>query len=123
VEPLSPSSLQVKFVARATYLEADITGLASPDGARTALSRIGAEATRHGAQRVLINCLGILGQTAPYDHQQLGQALARHLGGVRCALVTSPTKLLGVMGAAAQAEGADYRAFVQVEAALAWLCA
>lgn len=122
VEPLSPSSLQVMFVARGDYLEAEITGLASPDGAHSVLARIGAEAAQQAANRVLINCLGILGQTAPYDHQQLGLALARHLGGVRCALVTSPTKLLGVMGTAAQAAGADYRAFVKVDAAATWLC-
>jgi len=110
------------FVARGAYLEAEITGLASPEGAHSVLARIGAETAQQGAQRVLMNCLGILGQTAPYDHQQLGQALARHLGSVRCALVTSPTKLLGVMGTAAQAAGADYRAFVGIDDAVAWLC-
>jgi hypothetical protein len=110
------------FIARPTHLEAEIFGLASPEGARTVLAQVGAEAARQQARRVLLNCLGILGQTAPYDHQQLGQVLAHHLGGVRCALVTSPTKLLGVMGASAQAAGADYGAFVNIDEAVAWLC-
>lgn len=110
-------------MARKGYLEAVITGLASPEGARAVLAQTGTEAARQGARRVLLDCLGVLGQTAPYDHQQLGQALARHLPGVRCALVTTPAKLLGVLGAAAQGAGADYRGFVSVDEALTWLSA
>jgi hypothetical protein len=121
VQPLSPTSLQVVFIARPTHLEAEISGLASPEGARAVLVQIGHEAARQEARRVLLNCLGILGQTAPYDHQQLGLVLARHLGGVRCALVTSPSKLRGVMGASAQAAGADYGAFTSLAEAVAWL--
>lgn len=119
--PLSESSLQVAFVDNEGHLEAVITGLASPAGAKAVLARIGQEAARRGARRVLLNCLGILGQTAPYDHQQIGLALARNLGGVRCALVTAPAKLQGVMSEAARGAGADYRGFDNLADAQAWL--
>lgn len=114
--------MRVEFVARPGYLEALITGLASLEGAYAVLAQTETELAKRDAHRVLLNCLGVLGQTAPYDHQQLGHALARHLGHARCALVTVPTKLLGVMGAAAQGAGADYRAFADVDEAVAWLC-
>ncbi len=123
MEPLSPSSLRVDFTQRTGYLEAVVTGLASPEGARAVLARAGAEVERTSNERILLDCLGILGQTAPYDHHQLGLALAAHLGQARCALVTAPTKLIGVMGAAAQGAGARYRAFADVAEARAWLLA
>ena len=121
MEILSPSSLHVSFVSHEDYLEALITGLASPDGAQAVLAQAGAEATRSKSTRVLLNCLDILGQTAPYDHHLLGVTLARHLRGVRCALVTSPAKIRGVMGRAAKAEGAEYQAFSDLGQAVLWL--
>jgi hypothetical protein len=122
LDPLSPSSITVSFVAHGAYLEANLCGLASLAGAESALEKTAAEARRLGAIRILLDCLGILGQTAPYDHRLLGQSLARHLAGRRCALVTAPAKLLGVMGTAAVEAGMDYRAFVDLEHAKAWLC-
>jgi hypothetical protein len=112
----------VAFVVHESHLEAVITGLASPEGAGAVLARVGEEAARRGARRVLLDCLQILGQTAPYDHQQIGLALARHLRGVRCALVTARSKLQGVMSEAARGAGADYQAFDNLADARVWLC-
>lgn len=119
----APPTLHAEFHLRDRYLEAVLTGLASAQAAREALLRTGEACDKAGAQRVLINCLGILGQTAQYEHEHLGEVLAQYLKGRRCALVTAPTKIKGVMGAAAKAEGADYGAFGNVADAVAWLCA
>ncbi|MBE7942827.1 MULTISPECIES: STAS/SEC14 domain-containing protein [Ramlibacter] len=114
-------SLAVRFVGGGAFLEAVITGLASLEGARAVLLQTAREAAQRDSARVLINCLGILGQTAQHDHEQLGLFLAQHFGRRRCALVTAPSKIKGVMTAAAHVAGADYRAFPDRPAAVAWL--
>lgn len=114
-------SLRAHFLQQDGFLEAVISGLASLEGARAVLLQTAQEASRLDARCVLINCLGILGQTAQHDHEQLGLFLARHFPQRRCALVTAPTKIKGVMTAAAHVAGADYRPFSDRPSAIEWL--
>ena len=118
---MSAQALDVQVACHPDYVEAVVSGFKSPAGAIAVVARMGEALRQSGLARILIDVRDVIGQMATVDHGDVGSALARHLGPVRCAVVARADRPRGEIAPKARAGGVDYEAFDDPEAARTWL--
>lgn len=88
---------------------------------RAAVREIGREAHRTGAQRVLIDTGGVIGQLAHSEHAELGRHIAAVFGSTRVAAIAPVGRPVGEIAPSARHLGCDYMGFATRGQALDWL--
>jgi len=105
----------------AGFLRITVVGVFGIQPTKRAFDRVAADAKHYGANRVLIDAMGVVGSVGTMAHLELGAYAASCLRGVRFVLVGRPEIIDRFGENVAVNRGADARVFLNEAEALSWL--
>ena len=120
-DPLSEQSITVRFVTQPKFLEAALHGFINFGASSAAVNQIADQARQTGAQRVLIDTGGVIGQLTQSEHAELGRHIAAVFGSTRVAAIAPVGRPVGEIAPSARHLGCDYMGFATRAQALDWL--
>jgi len=111
----------VTSTSDAGFLRITVAGVFGVQRTKHLFDRAAADAKHHGASRVLIDAMGVVGSVSTMAHLELGAHAASRFRGVRFVLVGRPEVIDRFGETVAVNRGADARVFLNEAEALSWL--